>query len=204
MNKKDRAENAVEKVGKISEETVGKKETVYYFALNVASKGITYFLLVAFANLFSISDYGQASFAIMIYTIASAFVFPGLGTLFVPAYIKKKDVSSLFFFSGAVTFAFALGTLFVGLKYSLVWPLALCFVFSWLALPAKCILRAEHKYHLLQLTEMFFVLSDLAFVFYWRGLGDVGNNIRIAGDKSAGVNIGLAFTIPISRRFHTY
>lgn len=155
-------------------ETKGKKETVYYFALNVFTKALTYFLLLAFANLFSLVDYGQASFAIMVYTIAAAFVFPGFTTIFVPAYIKKDDVSSLFFFSGLAAFAFAAGTLLVSLKYALVWPLALCFIFGWIAGPARAIMRAEHKYHFLQATEILFISSNLLLVVYWRGLGDVG------------------------------
>ncbi|VVB68320.1 Uncharacterised protein [Candidatus Norongarragalina meridionalis] len=152
----------------------GKKETVYYFLLSAFTKALTYFLLLAFANLFSPIDYGKATFATMVYTVASAFIFPGLTTVFVPAYVRKHDVASLFFFSGACAFAFAALTLLVSTRYALVWPLALCFVFAWITGIARAIMRAEHKYHHMQFTEILFVLSNLFFVFYWRGLGDVG------------------------------
>lgn len=147
---------------------------VYYFLLNIFTKALTYFLLLAFANLFSLVDYGQASFAVMAYTIAAAFMFPGLTTVFVPAYVRKHDVASLFFFSGIAAFAFAAGTLILSLRYALVWPLAFCFVFGWITGIARAIMRAEHNYHVMQATEILFILSNLFFVSYWRGLGSIG------------------------------
>ena len=152
----------------------GKKETVYYFFLNLFSKVLTYALLLAFANLFSVIDYGYASFALVFYAIITTIGFPGLTTVFIPYFVKGRDVHSIFYFSGLAAAAMAIGTAIVSLKYPLVLALAPCFLFTWLSGICRSLLRAEHKYHYMQATEILFLATNVVLTVLLRGFGDYG------------------------------
>ena len=92
----------------------GKKELVYYFFLNLISKGFTYILLLVFANLFTQEQYGEASYIYAFFSIIFIFSFIGLPDIFVVWFIKNKDVSSIFYF---LLLAFILYLLATGYVY---------------------------------------------------------------------------------------
>ncbi len=148
----------------------GEQETVYFFILLGLSKVVAYILLLVLANWFILPDYGKASYVLSAFKLAILFGGVGLPFIFVPWLLKKKDVSSIFYF----LLLFNLGLVFIGLipgiKYP--WILPLVFVIPLVAISgvSNSILRVKHKYHIIQLIgvllEVTFLISVVALASY--------------------------------------
>ena len=142
----------------------GKKETLYYFGLTFVSKFITYLLLLVLANYFYISEYGRASFALAVFNVVYFFMLIGLPDVFVPWYINKKDVNSVFYFLALVTGIFTVIGIFVSLIYNWILPLVISLPFLFFYLLGYSIFRIKKQYHLLKISDILFVLLTFIFV----------------------------------------
>lgn len=162
----------------------GKRETVYFFALNVASKFVTYLLLIAFANLFAILDYGEAAFALSAFTIVGVLAQLGAPQAFVP-YLVKKDprAKSIFWFLVLLTAAFTIAGLVVCLRYAWITPLMLSLPFLLFYGVGRTILRAQHKHHLVQAGDSLAVLLAFAFVVLFKDFGKTGIMLAYAASN---------------------
>ncbi len=152
----------------------GKKETVYSFGLSILSKGITYLLLLVFANYFTQADYGRASFVLSVFHLTSVFAFMGLSTVFLVWYIKKKDVSSVFYFLSISGTLFFIMWLIGSIKYFWTLPFALVIPFIFFSSIGSVILKSKHKYHLTQAFDVLFVLVTLVVAVLLSNLGKAG------------------------------
>src|SRR3989344_255367 len=101
-----------------------KKNVVYFFGLNIISKAFSYFLLLVFANLYTPLDYGKSAFIFSMFNLVFFFSYLGLPDALVPWIIKKKDVSSIFYFLLIVTLIFT----GIGALISISYPIILPFV----------------------------------------------------------------------------
>ena len=152
----------------------GKKETLYYFGLTFVSKFITYLLLLVLANYFYISEYGRASFALAVFNVVYFFMLIGLPDVFVPWYINKKDVNSVFYFLALVTGIFTVIGIFVSLIYNWILPLVISLPFLFFYLLGYSIFRIKKQYHLLKISDILFVLLTFIFVYFFRESGKFG------------------------------
>ncbi|MFA5175701.1 MAG: polysaccharide biosynthesis C-terminal domain-containing protein [Candidatus Nanoarchaeia archaeon] len=153
----------------------GKKETVYYFGLTFISKFITYLLLLILANYFYISEYGKASFALAVFNIIYFFMLIGLPDLFVPWFIHKKDVNSVFYFLVLLTGIFTvLGLAFTLIFYPWILPLAISLPFLLVYLVGYSIFRIKKQYHLLKISDILFIFLVFISVFFLKSYGKFG------------------------------
>ena len=152
----------------------GKKEIIYYFILNLISKVFTYFLLLVFASLFIPSDYGEAAFIYSFFSVVTIFILFGIPDIFVVWFIKKKDVSSVFYFLISLTVFFMVVGLIISLKYILVLPLVLSLPFLLLRGIGYSFFKIKYKYHLFQFFELLFGIIILVFIILLKNLGAFG------------------------------
>lgn len=161
----------------------GKIETVYYFFLLGFSKVFAYGVLLILANLFILQDYGQASFVMSIFKIATLFSSIGLPFIFVPWVISKREVSSIFYFLLFFNLILMGGGIAIGIKYP--WTLPIIFAIPLMVLGgiSNSILRIKHKYSLIQLFSVLleaYTLVSLLFLLKYGKAGIIlGNAIAI-------------------------
>ncbi|MBU0963401.1 MAG: hypothetical protein KKD48_05855 [Nanoarchaeota archaeon] len=152
----------------------GKRETLYYFGLTFISKFITYLLLIVLANYFYISEYGKASFALAVFNVLYFFVLIGLPDIFVPWYIKKKDINSIFYFLLLSTTIFTIIGIIFSIKYNWVFPLVISLPFLLFYMLGYSIFRIKKQYHLLKISDILFISLTFIFVYFFKDFGKLG------------------------------
>ncbi len=158
----------------------GKKETVYFFGWNFISKAITYVVLFVLANLFSVEAYGKASYALSIFNLSLLFILLGMPHTFIPWHVKKKDSSSIGYFSLIVSL------IFVVLGFSLFWkekwifPLIIVLPFFLIKGIGESFLRIKHKHHFVQIFGAMGMLIYLGFLVFFSKFNEFGITISFA------------------------
>jgi len=151
-----------------------KKNVVYFFGLNIISKAFSYFLLLVFANLYTPLDYGKSAFIFSMFNLVFFFSYLGLPDALVPWIIKKKDVSSIFYFLLIVTLIFTgIGAL-ISISYPIILPFVILLPFLIFDPIGRAILQVKHKYHYIQFFSLIFVVITLMFAYLFRHLGAFG------------------------------
>jgi O-antigen/teichoic acid export membrane protein len=152
----------------------GKKETLYAFLFSLASKAITYLLLLVFANLYLPEEYGLGTFALNIRNIVMMVAFIGLPDALIPFVVKNKKTSSIINNLSAITLVtFAIG-LFLSAKYPWILPLVITYPLVMLTSVASAFLRAEEKYHIpvrAGFTSIIIILAAAYFLKSYEKLG---------------------------------
>ena len=174
-----------------------KKELVYYFFLNLISKGFTYILLLVFANLFTQEQYGEASYIYAFFSIIFIFSFIGLPDIFVVWFIKNKDVSSIFYFLLIWIMIFMIGSSFIFWDKKWVFPLILALPFLLFNKIGLTHFSIKHKYHLVQFFGTLSAIITLIFVLLLKDFGKSG----IIGGYSFGFIIPSLIVIWLSKEF---
>ncbi|MBS3107901.1 polysaccharide biosynthesis C-terminal domain-containing protein [Candidatus Woesearchaeota archaeon] len=154
----------------------GKKETLYYFVLNIASKAIVYLMLLVFANFFTKEAYGRASFIISIFYIILMFTMLGMPNTMISWIVKRKDTSSVFYFLLLITgITIAAGSIFSYI-YNYVWILPLIFALLFLLITnfGLALFRVNHKHHFFQLYYTIVNLSILILAYFFQDGGAAG------------------------------
>ena len=73
-----------------------KRAIVFRFFFHAISKGLSYLLLLIYANLFLKEEYGAASFWLSLFYLGAGLLFLGLPQVFVPFMVKnRKDRKSV-------------------------------------------------------------------------------------------------------------
>ena len=152
----------------------GKKETLYSLIFNVASKAITYLLLLVFANYFTKAAFGRASFVLSVFNITILFALIGSSNVFIVWYVRKKDVSSIFYFLSILTGISMIVWAIVAATHSWMWPIVAVFPFLMFGSIGSAILFSKHKYHLVQLTQAIMTVAVLIGVILFSSLDKAG------------------------------
>ncbi len=155
-------------------ETKGKKETVYFFILNLFSKIFTYLALFVFANYFLVEEYGRAAFVLNIFNFSIPFIFFGLPDLFSVWMIKKRDTSTIFYLLLFSNLLFVLIGVLISLHYPWVLPLVLSLPFLLLNNISLAVFIVKRRYHMYQLFNSLTMIFVFSFVFALRSYGKLG------------------------------
>ncbi|MGC8851454.1 MAG: oligosaccharide flippase family protein, partial [Candidatus Micrarchaeia archaeon] len=162
----------------------GKIETFYFFAISIASKAVTYLLLIAFANLFTVIDYGEAAFALSAFTLLTVLSQIGVPTLLIPYLVKRNGhEKSVFWFLVVLTAISTAVGLIICTQFTWITPLILSLPFLLFYGIGRAILRAEHKHHLTQITDTLSVIFAFLFVILFSGYGKVGIMLAYAASN---------------------
>ena len=154
----------------------GKKETLYYFVLNIASKAIVYLMLLVFANLFTKEAYGHASFIISVFYIILMFTLLGIPHTMISWIVKRKDASSVFYFLLFITgVTIGVGSIFSYI-FDYVWLLPMIFALLFLLITnfGLALFRVNHQHHFFQLYYTVVNLSILVLAYFFQKSGATG------------------------------
>ena len=158
----------------------GKKETVYFFGWNFVSKAITYLVLFVLANLFSVEAYGKAAYALSIFNLALLFILMGMPHTFVPWYVKKKDSSSIGYFSLIISLLFVMLGFVLFWKEIWIFPLIRALPFFLLKGMGESFLRIKHKHHFVQIFGALSMLIYLGFLVFFSKFNEMGITVSFA------------------------
>lgn len=177
----------------------GKKETVYAFLYGIASKVVTYFLLLVFANLYLPQDYGLGTFVYNIRNIVMMFAFIGLPDALVPFIIRKKNSCSILkWLLVSTSILTVLGLIFL-IRAPWVWPLILSFPLVMLTAVATAFWRVKAKYDMPIKIGFYSTLVTLAAAFFLKSYGSFG---FVAAYSLGNLFSFLALFIPVRREFY--
>jgi|GEM_PF-1901995 len=153
----------------------GKNETVYFFALNMISKGVGYALLLVLANLFTVEDYGEASFVLSLFTALTVISQWGIPNAYVYYLVRRKNDLKTVSWALMVN-VILLTVIGIGVSFTHQWSIPLIATLPVLLLYgiSRCIFRAEHRYQLVQFTDTAFSVLVLLFTFVFSQTGREG------------------------------
>ena len=152
----------------------GKKEIIYAVVFNILSKFVTYGLLLVFANLYLIEEFGKGNFVFNIRGLIMLFTFFGIPGSIIPFIVKKEKLSSIF----KATFTINLIALVIGLIFSIyyLWilPLVLTLPIVLLNSFAISFWRAKSRYDVPNKIGFFTIIVVLVFAILLKDYGKLG------------------------------
>lgn len=151
--------------------TKGKKETLYALLFSSLSKVITYFLLILFANLYSQTDYGVASFALNIRNLIMFFAFIGIPDALIPFIVKKKDINSIVKVLTSITILIFIAGLFLAINDPWIWPLVITFPLVMFTSLATSFLRSDARYDIPNRVGLVSIFITLIAAYFLAGYG---------------------------------
>lgn len=142
-------------------------------------------LLIVFANLFILTDYGEASFVLAGFTLLGVLAQIGVPHALVPYLVKKsKDLNSVAWFLLLDSFFFTVLGLLISFNYPWVLPLVLTLPLLLFYGLGRAVFRSEHKHHLVQITDTLFIFLTFAFVLLLHSKGRDGIILAYAASNA--------------------
>ncbi|MDD5650159.1 MAG: polysaccharide biosynthesis C-terminal domain-containing protein [Candidatus Nanoarchaeia archaeon] len=172
-----------------------KKQTIYAFLLNGASKFVTYLLLLILANLYAINVYGESAFIMAFFDIITFFVVIGLPYIFVPWVINKKEIYTIFYFLLILNLILIMIGSVITIFKPVVFPLVIALPFVLFYNFGSSFLRIDHKYGLVQFFNVFLIFVTLIFAFVFKEFNQLG----IIGSYALGYIIPTFFIVYITK-----
>ena len=151
-----------------------KKSLLYSSFFSATSKVLTYILLLLLANIFLISEYGEAVFALSIFRLILLFSLFSIADLFTPMIINKKDTASVFYF---LLFEFLILTsigILISMNNLWILPLVISAPFFLFFSLSLAIFKTQHKYHLEAFYNALMMLVTLISILFLKNYGKFG------------------------------
>ena len=169
----------------------GKKETVYAFAYSLASKAVTYLVLLVFANLYLAEEYGAGSFAFNIRNIVTIVAFIGIPDALIPFIVKKKKIGAILKTLILINLAVLLAGIVIAFREPWIWPLVLTYPLVMLNSVGMAFWRAKSRYDIPYKAGFYSIILTLVAAYLLSGYGRVG----VLGAYAAGNLISFIWTV---------
>ena len=169
----------------------GKKETVYAFAYSLASKAVTYLVLLVFANLYLAEEYGAGSFAFNIRNIVTIVAFIGIPDALIPFIVKKKKIGAILKTLILINLAVLLAGIVIAFREPWIWPLVLTYPLVMLNSVGMAVWRAKSRYDIPYKAGFYSIILTLVAAYLLSGYGRVG----VLGAYAAGNLISFIWTV---------
>ena len=169
----------------------GKKETVYAFAYSLASKAVTYIVLLVFANLYLAEEYGAGSFAFNIRNIVTIVAFIGIPDALIPFIVKKKKIGAILKTLILINLAVLLAGIVIAFREPWIWPLVLTYPLVMLNSVGMAFWRAKSRYDIPYKAGFYSIILTLVAAYLLSGYGRVG----VLGAYAAGNLISFIWTV---------
>src|SRR3989344_135888 len=151
-----------------------KKSLLYSSFFSATSKVLTYLLLLLLANIFLVSEYGEAVFALSIFRLILLFALFSIADLFTPMIINKKDTSSIFYFLLLEFLILTLIGILISINNLWILPLVISAPFFLFFSLSLAIFKTQHKYHLESFYNALMMLVTLISILFLRNYGKLG------------------------------
>jgi O-antigen/teichoic acid export membrane protein len=144
-----------------------KRAIVIRFLFHAVSKGLSYLLLLIYANWFLKEEYGAASFWLSLFYLGAGLLFLGLPQVFVPFMVKNRNVMRI------SSLLFTLSVFAIPMLWWVIPPAARPLLFL---LPVDLIqkyqlasLQSLHRHDLYQLTYIVSIVITIPCLFLFSG-----------------------------------
>jgi len=158
----------------MDKKNIGKKETLYAFGYSLASKAVTYLLLLVFANFYLPEEFGIGSFAFSIRNITTLIILFGIPDSIVPIIVKKKKTSSIFKTLIGINVIFVFLGLILSIKYPWILPFVLTFPLVLFSNIGSAFWRAKSRHEVPYKIGFYTIFITLVFAYLLRDYGKLG------------------------------